>query len=595
MTKQVFLFLVLLTPLFSIAQETQIVFKVDMTNELSQVKKTKTIGIRGNLPPLSWDRTFNMTDEDQDGIYVATVNFSSPGDAVLEYKFIHDKDSWELAQDNRIVALTEGSQELPVATWNELPPNQLTDLPKIKSKDLLEDLALLKRAYTQMHPGLFRYLTPETLDQTFKETAAYFQKDRDLKEAYLAFSRLSAKVKCGHTYANFYNQMGTTQKVLFEQPDKVPFTFKFIQNIMVIEYGLTGQNKLARGQEIMAINGVETSEIIATLLQYVKADGINDQKRMYELQLTGYGKYEAFDIFFPLLFPPKEGQYELTLKAPKTQELSTITVKAIKRSQRLERLNATSDVSITSIDDLWNFELLDKNLAYMQMGSFAVWQMEKSWKGFLKDNFKQLEKENIPNLIIDVRGNEGGLTEVVQELSKYLLKKPVKTSPNEQRVKYQTIPEDLAAFGGSWDPTYKDFTKMIAEQKEDYYLLKTDTPDNLPASSKAYKGQVFLLIDAANSSATHTLATLAKQYELATLVGQETGASQRGINGGYIFFLNLPNSKVEMDIPLIGYFATTPKPAGGTEPDILVELSIEDFINHVDVEVKTVQELIQSK
>ena len=40
------------------------------------------------------------------------------------------------------------------------------------------------------------------------------------------------------------------------------------------------------------------------------------------------------------------------------------------------------------------------------------------------------------------------------------------------------------------------------------------------------------------------------------MVGQVTGGNLRGINGGAFFFLNLPNSRLEIDLPLIGQFPT---------------------------------------
>ena len=47
------------------------------------------------------------------------------------------------------------------------------------------------------------------------------------------------------------------------------------------------------------------------------------------------------------------------------------------------------------------------------------------------------------------------------------------------------------------------------------------------------------------------------------LVGQPTGGNQRGITGGAFFFLRLPNSKIEVDVPLIGQYPATEQPDGG--------------------------------
>ncbi|MCK7527145.1 MAG: S41 family peptidase [Ignavibacteriales bacterium] len=110
--------------------------------------------------------------------------------------------------------------------------------------------------------------------------------------------------------------------------------------------------------------------------------------------------------------------------------------------------------------------------------------------------------------------------------------------------------------------------------------------------SKAYNGKMYLLIDASNASATFILARIAKANALATLIGEETGGNRRGINGSQLFFLRLPNSKIEIDIPLIGNYPLTPQPDEGIKPDIFVKQTAEDFISGRDTVLETVKKII---
>ncbi len=86
-----------------------------------------------------------------------------------------------------------------------------------------------------------------------------------------------------------------------------------------------------------------------------------------------------------------------------------------------------------------------------------------------------------------------------------------------------------------------------------------------------------MITDAANSSATFGFAEAVKTNALATLVGETTGGSRRGINGGAFFFLTLPGSGIEIDIPLIGAFPATPQPDAGIEPDAPVVTTAADI------------------
>ena len=62
------------------------------------------------------------------------------------------------------------------------------------------------------------------------------------------------------------------------------------------------------------------------------------------------------------------------------------------------------------------------------------------------------------------------------------------------------------------------------------------------------------------------LRAVVKDNKLGTLVGQPTGGNQRGINGGAFFFATLPNSKIEVDLPLIAAFPDGPPPDGKALP-----------------------------
>ena len=85
-----------------------------------------------------------------------------------------------------------------------------------------------------------------------------------------------------------------------------------------------------------------------------------------------------------------------------------------------------------------------------------------------------------------------------------------------------------------------------------------------------------MLIDAKNSSAGFETARNFKAARLGTLVGETTGGCQQGINGGEFFFLTLPNSGFELDLPLI-YNYHPDKPDRGIDPDYEVHATQADI------------------
>ena len=121
--------------------------------------------------------------------------------------------------------------------------------------------------------------------------------------------------------------------------------------------------------------------------------------------------------------------------------------------------------------------------------------------------------------------------------------------------------------------------------------------DKIPPRGRRYEERVAVLIGAANSSATFQFAQVVKENKLTTLVGQTTGGNQRGINGSAFFFVTLPNSRIEVDLPLVGKFVGEERPTGteipfrtirdaGIDPDVSVTPSVDDIARGLDSELR---------
>src|SRR5271156_6844416 len=95
---------------------------------------------------------------------------------------------------------------------------QATPPTLLKSIDLQADVVILRQAYEQLHPGLYRYNTKPKIDAAFNELNQRLAHDQSLQDAFLAFSEFAAKVRCGHTQANPFNQSKTIVDALFRSP-----------------------------------------------------------------------------------------------------------------------------------------------------------------------------------------------------------------------------------------------------------------------------------------------------------------------------------------------------------------------------------------
>lgn len=458
------------------------------------------------------------------------------------------------------------------ALWAQAPGEPIT--PEV----LKGDVAILKDAFTKLHPALYRYRSEDDISDAFDDLEEAFSEQQNLRTAYLALSRFTAEIQCGHTYANFFNQSKDVREALFDLENKLPFTFVFIRDRMVVTNSAVG-DQLKRGDEIVAINGAPVRDIQRALLEHTKGDGKRSDARLYDLQVTGNGRYEAFDVYFPLLFPPVFGRYDLRLA--NGRELFVGAVTAERRQWRLRSLGA--DVS-DNPDDAWKLDIYDDKTAVLKAGSFVTWKMELDWRAFIKDAFAKMKEEGVQGLVLDLRGNGGGDPKVPAALLAEIATTRFDVPKQQEILQFQTVPDDLRPHLSTWDQSYYDWTDKTTPLADGRFVLASEDRTNasVPANPDAFTGKVVMLVDRAASSATFTMAKMLKQSGRATLVGETTGGNQRGITGGAIFFLKLPGSGLEVDLPLIGYYPEGEQPDAGIDPDVFVIMSKSDIRDGTD-------------
>ena len=465
---------------------------------------------------------------------------------------------------------------------------------RIPAAELLEDFAVLRDAYETLHPGLYRYADSARVAASFGALREELSRDRTLAEAYLAISVFLAGVRCGHSYANFFNQPEAVAHALLQR-DRVPFLFRWIGGRMVVTRNLSGEPRLAPGTEVRSINGVPAADVLRRLMSVARADGSNDAKRVAGMELRGDSRYEAFDVFFPLLFPPPDGPWSFEVAGPAGSPAATVRVRPLAYAERLAATGRAA-AARPADDPGWEFRFLDAGTGYLRMPTWSLYNSRWDWKAYLDGVFARLEERGAAALVIDLRGNEGG-TGVGDEILARLAARDLRLDAFRRRVRYRAVPERLRPHLDTWDRSFLDWGGQAVPGEGGFYTLTryNDEPGSsvVRAAARPFRGRAFVLVDASNSSATFEFALSARQNRLATLVGQPTGGNQRGINGGAFFFLRLPRSGIEVDVPLIGYFPPVERPDSGIAPDVLVEPSAEDVARGVDTELRAVLEMIR--
>lgn len=459
------------------------------------------------------------------------------------------------------------------------------------SDDWSGDVAILREAWTAMHPGLHRYATPSEVSDRLDGLAREWRSPGSFGDRFLALSRVTASIRCGHTYPSPYNSSDAVVAALYPDRALVPFRFRWLERRMVVTRDDSRTGAFAPGTEITAINGVPVQNLLEQLIPLARADGGNDGKRISLMEVRGDDGYETFDIHLPLILP-LSGAADFTLGDGRTVRAPLLT---------LEQRRAGREPAATLARDAnpWTLEQGADGIAVLTMPGWALYNSTFDWETWLGAAMDRLAGDGARGLVVDLRGNEGG-EDCGNLVISRLITTDLRLSRDQRWVRYRRAPESLVPYLDTWDRSFLDWgdQAVLSVERPGFFRLTRydDGADTtlIAPQGKRFTGPVAVLCDASNSSATFSFAQTVKDNGLGRLVGQATGGNRRGINGGAFFFLKLPASGLEVDLPLIASFPQTPQPDAAIAPDLHVPTTPEDIAAGRDPQMAAARDWIAS-
>ena len=465
---------------------------------------------------------------------------------------------------------------------------------KFPPQKLQKDYAVYRQILEEAHPGLYWYQQKDSMDLYFDYGRAQLNDSLTEPQFRRVLAWVTSRINCGHTSVRAskrYSRYIDTSRVsrLF------PLSLKIWDDTAVVTANLDRNSPLVRGTIIKKIGGVPISTIVDTMFNYISTDGYNTTHKYQTLSNRGY----FGSLYTSLYGSSRDYNIEYTDSTGKIKHTSLKTyrplvdtnnraaIRAIRNvpqpSGRERRMMRKNGVRLLKIDSTNQTAMMDLNSFVRGYGL----------KRFFRRSFRNLRKNNVSHLIIDVRGNGGGSVTNSTSLTRYISDHPFKVADSlyatAKRKKYSRyIKNDF------FNRLFMTF--FTRRQKDGYYHFRYFEKNYFkPKKKNHYNGKVYILTGGNSFSATTLFASSLKQQDNVTIVGEETGGGAYGNSAWLIPDVTLPETKVRFRLPLFRLVIDKdyPKTGKGVQPEIISKPSIRAIKEGVDYKIETAMELIE--
>lgn len=402
-------------------------------------------------------------------------------------------------------------------------------------------------------------------DSTYK---VYIQKVLETKtdfEYYQVLLRFCALLKDGHTRiyypSNYYSKRSATMFGDYQL---------YIENIenraIIVRTNASKAKEIPIGSEIIEVNGKSIEEYLNDEVVPFVSASTDFVRRDWAVRAMLWGFWgEKFDL--KIINPDGEVK-SLSLTIQKSSESEYIPP--------IEK------------DELLTFKWLDHKIAYLSISTFHDPKVDTLFLEKLSD------LKTAKGLIIDIRNNDGGSSEISRFIAKYLIEDSIVFSG---LAKTRKNIADLKAYGTMYyynpsDTVNNTFKQMVYECThnilwEDRGLYKL--VDDIPKTIRILIPTVILMGHETGSSAEDFLLCFDKSKHV-TKIGENSNGSS-----GVPFRFSLPGGGIGA---VCTHHITYPDGRRfvvyGVKPDIEIHRSINDLINHHDRAVDEAIEFLLS-
>lgn len=461
---------------------------------------------------------------------------------------------------------------------------------KYSKEKLQEDYTLLRNILEKKHPSLYWYTSKDSMDYYFDEGYKNISDSMtELQFGWKILAPLTNKIHCGHT--SFSMSKGWNKFIRDKRIPSFPLYLKIWKDTMVVTANLNKKDStIKKGMLITSINGIRNQDMIKKIFGHLVQDGYEDNVNYIRLSTSFpffhrniFGIYKNYFVQYidslgreRKASLPLFGLTEDTLK--KIKNFLPVKQKHFSRKDKLENSRSLKNTN---------------GIYVMTINSFSDGNHLKS---FFRKSFKLIQKNNIKNLVIDIRANGGGDISNYVSLAKYIRHTPFKVADTAVAISKSFAPYTKYIRAGF----FNNIGLLVLTRKGPdgrYHFGYWERHTINPKDKDHYTGNVYVLTNGLTFSASSLFCNTIKGQNNVTLVGENTGGGWHGNSGIMIPDITLPNTKLKVRLPtfrLVQYQHIS-KTGTGVVPDIYVGPTVESSRKDIDRKMEFVKQLIKEK
>lgn len=436
------------------------------------------------------------------------------------------------------------------------------------------DFTYLKRKLDLLHPGMGYYTPKPRMEQLYDSLYNRLTAPMDYLAFYHNVSPFVTAIKDGHTNLNHRkNYIGKQTRFL-------PFYIRPVDSKYFISHNVSADTSLQRGTELLTINDRTVADLHRELMEsdHSGSDGDNlTGRRQWSLvqfadyYAAWYGSADSVSISYRLAGDTLVRKTRL--RCPNLSTFRTV----IRRRYGVE-LNQQPNLSVRVVDTLTHTAVL-RVASFMGLKKRDPFQW--AFNRRLKQAFKQIKRDNIQNLVVDMQGNGGGVVLNSARLLRYWMPKPFRMMEQEEMTRAAR-----AELVTRWNPlSALNFSLQYKSDKAGGFSSRSSQRRYRPRSKDSFTGNLYFLMNGASFSATTSVLAKTLDAGMGTFIGEASGSAYWGDFAGHFKTVTLPYSRIQIRIPLKKLtHAVGPDRANGftVEPDFTVARSYNDLMTNRD-------------